>query len=280
MRRVFSCLILLIALAAGMYIQRVEILEWYRSFTRPALPEAVEYEEIIMEEEEPSAKEIPSDLEVPEATAASVQRALPDQNLEEEILSDIPVSLNLAVPFTPQAPHANWDLPYKEACEEASVYMVHAYYEGVSDGLISADQAELDILNIIAFENELFGYFEDTTAEQTGIFAELMFGHTYQLIENPTVDEIKQELIQGRPVIVPAAGRLLGNPYFTAPGPLYHMLVIRGYTEDNQFIVNDPGTYRGEAYLYDFDTILYAMHDWNNGGEITEGRKVVIVLNP
>ena len=107
-----------------------------------------------------------------------------------------------------------------------------------------------------------------------------MFGHTYRLIEDPTVDQIKAELVAGRPVIVPAAGRLLGNPYFTAPGPIYHMLVIRGYTQNDQFIVNDPGTSRGESFLYDFDTLLYALHDWNNGGEITQGRKVVIVLSP
>jgi hypothetical protein len=81
-------------------------------------------------------------------------------------------------------------------------------------------------------------------------------------------------------VIVPAAGRLLGNPYFTAPGPIYHMLILRGYTASNQFISNDPGTKRGESYVYSVDTIMNAMHDWNNGEEITEGAKRVLVVYP
>jgi len=44
--------------------------------------------------------------------------------------------------------------------------------------------------------------------------------------------------------------------------------------------VNDPGTSHGEAFLYDFDTIFYAMHDWNNGEEITQGAKTILILSP
>jgi len=205
--------------------------------------------------------------------------------LVESDLSDpdevaLPTSINLAVPFTSQAPQGNWDEPYQEACEEASVYMVHAYFSGMEEGQIPAQTADEAILQAVEFEMGLFGFYKDTTAEKTGMFAELLYGHAYQILTNPTVEDIQRELVQGHPVIVPAAGRLLGNPYFTPPGPLYHMLVIRGYTEDGQFIVNDPGTYRGEAFLYDFDTIMNAMHDWNDGDEITEGRKVALVLNP
>ena len=293
-RRVFTFVILLIAFSAGLYSQRVDVIEWYRGVSAPVLPEAVGYEEIVQpveeqmdekievlpNEEEPTDVEEPVIEEEPEEPAEEVVDDTPvveeEPGVEEEVV--FPASLNLAVPFTSQAPHGNWDEPYQEACEEASVYMVHAYFEGVPEGRIPADTADLDLLKIVAFEEELFGYYEDTTAEKTGVFAELMFGHTYRLIEDPTVDQIKAELVAGRPVIVPAAGRLLGNPYFTAPGPIYHMLVIRGYTQDDQFIVNDPGTSRGESFLYDFDTLLYALHDWNNGGEINQGRKVVIVL--
>ncbi|KKR45570.1 MAG: hypothetical protein UT82_C0026G0013, partial [Parcubacteria group bacterium GW2011_GWB1_40_14] len=92
-----------------------------------------------------------------------------------------------------------------------------------------------------------------------------------------TVDTIKRELAAGNPIIVPAAGRELGNPYFTSPGPLYHMLVIRGYTSDDKFITNDPGTRRGEEYTYKFDILMNAIHDWN-GGDVINGKKVIIVL--
>ena len=38
------------------------------------------------------------------------------------------VAINLAVPFTSQAPTANWAQPFQDACEEASLMMVHYYY--------------------------------------------------------------------------------------------------------------------------------------------------------
>lgn len=294
-------IIVLIALGAALYTQRVPVLEWYREVTAPELPESMTYEEVQVEQGE-DAEEVVNDvedLEEIEEPAEDEEEILEEvvEFVEENVSVDessveveeeeteeaiaLPASINLAVPFTAQAPHANWDYPYKEACEEASVYMVHRYYEGEPEGLIDPDKADADLLSIVEFENSLFGYYEDTTTEQTSVFAELMYGFSgVEMIEDPTVDQIKEQLAQGRPVIVPAAGRLLGNPYFTAPGPLYHMLVIRGYTPSNQFIVNDPGTYRGEAYLYDFDTLMNAMHDWNNGDEITEGKKVVLVLSP
>ncbi|MBI5793486.1 C39 family peptidase [Candidatus Uhrbacteria bacterium] len=279
-----TAIILLIAFGAALYTQRVDVMQWYREVTAPVLPEAVGYEEVgkvdevdqvekvdeVDESTEEAIEEIPSDSSVPA-----------DLSVNEDTTDETQLTaVNLAVPFTPQAPQGNWDVPYQEACEEASVYMVQQFYQGSPEGLINADQADTDILQIVAFEKELFGFYEDTTAEQVATFAELMFGYTTQLIIDPTIDDIKAQLALGHPVIVPAAGRELHNPYFTAPGPVYHMLVIRGFTQDDQFIVNDPGTYRGEAYLYDFDTLMNAMHDWNNGGEITQGRKVVIVLSP
>jgi hypothetical protein len=289
-----TLVILLIAFGAALYTQRVDVMEWYREVTTPVLPEAVGYEEVGEKEtvdsrqvdgQEEETVDGRQDEAQEDESVPSVPADLFDPSVEEDATGeDTPevalTAVNLAVPFTPQAPYGSWDAPYKEACEEASVYMVHRFYEGTPEGLMNADESDRDLLQIVAFEQELFGYYEDTTAEQTTTFAELMFGYTTELILDPTVDDIKAELVLGHPVIVPAAGRELGNPYFTAPGPIYHMLVIRGFTDEGQFIVNDPGTYRGEAYLYDVDTLMNAMHDWNNGEEITQGRKVVIVLTP
>jgi len=92
------------------------------------------------------------------------------------------------------------------------------------------------------------------------------------------VEDIKRQLVAGRPVIVPSAGRLLGNPFYNQPGPIYHMLVLRGYTK-TKFITNDPGTRRGEGYQYSFDVVMQAMRDWNNG-DVLNGRKVVLVIYP
>ncbi len=272
MKSVKNCvelIVILIVLGAATYSQRAVLGDWVRERMKPELPPSVEFEEIVRE------KEVTPPVIL---SPAQPEETVSDKEKEMAVSPD---SFNLAVPFTPQAPHANWDEPYKESCEEASLYMVQAYYQKMSAGLIDAETADAELLKMIDFEKELFGFYEDTTAQQTGTLAEMFYGYeTVETIENPTVEQIKEFVVAGHPVMVPVAGRELKNPFFTAPGPIYHMLVIRGFTQDGRFITNDPGTKNGEAYLYDFDTVMNAMHDWNAGGEIKEGKKVILIAYP
>lgn len=186
-------------------------------------------------------------------------------------------SANLNVPFTSQAPSTNWDLPFKEACEEASLIMVDKFYKGQS--FQSASETEDEIKKIVAFEEQKLGFRLDTDAKQTAQILKDYFGYTnVRVAYDITIDDIKKELDQGRPVIIPAAGRMLGNPYYRQPGPLYHMLVVKGYTS-TKFITNDPGTRHGKDFTYSFDTFYNAIHDWNNGN-VENGRKAMIVVDP
>ena len=120
---------------------------------------------------------------------------------------------NLAVPWTSQAPNAVWDHRDQEACEEASIYMVDQFYRGVSEGLINPSVADAAIQDLVDEQMQMFGYFESTTAEQTAELVESYYGYTVELIYNPTVDQIKNEVLAGHPVVVPAAGQVLANPY-------------------------------------------------------------------
>jgi len=187
----------------------------------------------------------------------------------------LPGAFNLAIPFTSQAPHANWDLPYQEACEEASVLMVARYFNGES-GVIDPDDADGALLRLVEFQQDMFGDYLDTTAEETRQILDGYFNLQAYVVDNPTVEQIKAEIASGRPVIVPAAGQQLGNPFFSGAGPLYHMLVVKGYTED-QFITNDPGTKRGQNYAYDIDVIMEAMGDWNDGDPANGAKRVIFV---
>jgi hypothetical protein len=190
----------------------------------------------------------------------------------------IPREANLAVPFTSQAPTADWSQPYQDACEEASAIMVDGFYRHLT-GKIPADQATREISQIVDYENKLFGDYKDTDAAETVKFIKGYFGYTNVQIKPLTgPDDIKRVIAQGYPVILPAGGKLLGNPNFRNGGPLYHMLVIKGYTSTH-FITNDPGTRLGADYVYSYDTIMNAAHDWN-GGDVTNGAKVLIVVYP
>lgn len=270
-----SCIVVL-AIALFIYFDRVQILELIREQNREDLPVTTRYQDV----QNVNVKTNP--IATPQGQSLPARKGdvpLTTEKKAEETTIRV-AEINLAVPFTSQAPTGNWQEPYKNSCEEASVLMVREYYAGNQSTVLDPTSVEQSLQDIVALENTLFGYYLDTTVAETANFAKELYGFaSTELIENPTVDQIKEQLNQGNPVLVPAAGQLLKNPYYTQPGPIYHMLVIRGYTKNNQFIVNDPGTKHGNAYVYSFDTIMNAMHDWN-ADDILNGKKVVLILHP
>ncbi|MEQ1849420.1 MAG: C39 family peptidase [Candidatus Peribacteraceae bacterium] len=184
--------------------------------------------------------------------------------------------INWDVPFTSQAPHGEWDEVHKEACEEASILMTLQYFR--SEEIVSPDHAE-ELLQSVLLRNESLGFAIDTTiVEVRKVLLSLSPELDARLLWNPTVDNLTSALSDGALIIMPADGQALGNPYFRQPGPPYHMLVLRGFTDDGYAITNDPGTKRGEAFVYRWETLLDAMHDWN-GGDVKNGEKVVLVVS-
>lgn len=269
-RFVVTGAIILVGVAAYVYFARDTGTSFDVDIPETTFEEVMEIdsspEELIEEELEEGEEEVPEEEEDTEVEESELT--------DSEEGFDIPEEFNLAVAFTSQAPHHNWDLPYQEACEEASAYMVSLYYDGHPSGKVDPDVADAALLDVVDFQTDLYGFYLDTTAVETQRFMMEYFNVGAEVVHNPTVDQIKNEIANGRPVIVPASGRELGNPNFTGLGPLYHMFVIKGYTED-KFITNDPGTRNGENFVYDIDVVMSAMGDWNNG-DPANGDKVVI----
>ena len=56
------------------------------------------------------------------------------------------------------------------------------------------------------------------------------------------------------------------------------MIVVVGY-KNGFFITNDPGTRHGRSYVYDENLLFAAAHDWN-GGDVKNGKKVALVIQP
>lgn len=260
-----STLIALGAIAAFAFVWRHDLI---RSFERAALPEAVEYQPIASDHPLPVIGSVSPRPTTPPPASSPTKTVVP---------SSLPAEINLAVPFTPQAPHANWELPYKEFCEEASVLMAASYLQG--EDIPSPEVADQKMLAIKAFEEQRFGHYEDTTAAETAtILRDYYKIAAVELRENPSATDIKRAVAARKLVIVPAAGQLLHNPYFRAPGPPYHMLVVKGYTADGQFIVHDPGTRRGADYVYEESVIMNAIHDWRTDGKVEQGAKVILIV--
>ncbi len=188
----------------------------------------------------------------------------------------LPASVNLAIPFTSQAPFAIWDSVHKDTCEEASILMVSQYFANITTATIEPQAADDALLAMVDAETKA-GLLTSLTVAELGKFAENFYPILQStIINNPTIDQIKTYIHDGFPVLVPVAGRQMGNPFYAGDGPLYHYVVIRGYDGQN-FITNDPGTRRGENYIYSQSVIMDAMGDWN-GGDPVNGEKRILIL--
>ncbi len=170
------------------------------------------------------------------------------------------------VPFTSQAPTAQWsDRTYEDGCEEASMLMAHHW---ATRRPLSKKVAVRQIKAITAYEEKKFGrYVADTSADDTARIMKSYFHMSgvsvrYRITERDIIAELRK----GRILIVPANGRLLNNPNYKQPGPLHHMLIIRGYDDaTGEFITNDPGTRRGEKYRYRRSVLVNAIRDYPTG---------------
>ena len=181
---------LALVLAAGwlVFANRSVLRETVVSATRPTLPTAQPYDAPKPAVQPPTKVEVPAGG----AVAGSPERAQPKASTSgvatktgpaatpiatptetkpatPTVPATMPAEMNLAVPFMSQAPRGNWGLPYQEACEEASVIMGAAYFNG--ETAITADVADQRILDLVAWEKQTFGFYEDTTAAEVARMA-------------------------------------------------------------------------------------------------------------
>ena len=202
--------------------------------------------------------------------------------IQQEVVLEkiLPDTVLLNVPFTPQAPFAEWsDQRQADGCEEASILMA-IYF--VQDKELSLQDAKKEIIALSIFEQEQYGEYRDTSTQDTlkVLKAYFKYDNAYVFYDIERKD-IQQELALGKVVIVLLDGTKLGNPYYTPPGPTRHALVIRGYDNlTKEYITNDPGTKHGEGYRYDYDVLENALIDYPTGYQeiIIKNRTAMLVV--
>lgn len=173
------------------------------------------------------------------------------------------IFIDQKVPFVVQAPGGSWSDPRRQdGCEEASMLMVMYW---VKERNIIDLEKELDEISL-SMERQL-GTFRDTSIRDTFLFIyETLHLGNVVLRESVGVQDIRNAILSGNIVAVTVNGQKLHNPYFTPPGPEYHMLIVRGYDPaTDEFIVNDPGTVHGEGYRYKTYVLFGAMQDYETG---------------
>lgn len=191
----------------------------------------------------------------------------------------LPEQVRLKVPFTSQAPEGVWTEPWQNACEEASIIMIDNFYKGST---LTKDEAKKEILNIFDIKEEKFGpSFDESMGTIAAIINSSNLNWRVKVIEEPTIEGLKKELAESRPIIVPVNARELDNPYYTGEGPDYHVVVVVGYDDKlGEFLVHDPGTTQGEDFGYSYQEFYNSIGDFLSGSDDGASQKRVLYTMP
>lgn len=181
---------------------------------------------------------------------------------------------NLEVPFTSQAPEENWNEPWQNACEETAIVMVNAFYK---EDELNLEEAKKKILEVYNAKKDQIQVSKDESVDTiVEMINRLELSFHAQAVSNPTHADLIGEIDAGRPVILPVFAPELKNPYYGEEGPDYHVIVLVGYDEHKKvFIVNDPGTEKGQGLEFSYEVLMEAIHDLDPKN-YQEGEKKVV----
>ena len=220
-------------------------------------PKALPPNEIMADEKTP---EIPNNEQIDSLLPVQEEGRNEVNTTAEETapqIAPLPDNFDQKISFQPQAPTGKWVMPYQEFCEEAVLILADKHLKGEK---LSKSIMDEELLALKDLETAHFNTFTDTSLGEVAIIAREYFKLDAQISGDLSLENIKNNLLAGNLIIAPTAGRLLGNPYFTGKGPIYHYLLIKGWTA-TQFITHDVGTWRGANFKYNYQTVIDAIHD-------------------
>lgn len=179
----------------------------------------------------------------------------------------------IGVPYVSEAPEGNWSGDWVNACEEATIAMVEAFYNNKSS--VSIAEAKKTLQKLFDEQNILYGNNKNADATQIQELITRYSNFTATIKENPTLNDIKHEIDNNRPVISLHRGFDLRNPNipFSPIKSSYHTIVVVGYDDDNKlFITHDPGDDKdGVHHKYSYEVFMHSLHNYNAKDDKTDG---------
>lgn len=187
----------------------------------------------------------------------------------------LPAKYALSVPYTVQAPYANWKV-HEESCEEAAVLMYHYYLTGEKFGkknVIPEKTADKAFRDMRSWQIARYGKESDLSIKALGQFAKDYYGYTPARKTNITAEDIKRAIFEKKPVLVPVMTHSLKNPHY-GPNDTYHILVITGYDKSG-VTTNDAGVKEGQNYRYTWKVLFGAI----DAQKVAPGREMLTLGN-
>jgi hypothetical protein len=208
------------------------------------------------------AKQWTNGEETPAVSAIVMEDKL-EQKISSQMVAPIEETAPEAqkVPFVSQAPYGLWTDPWASFAEEASAFM--AFLWANQEEAPTREIVGQALLSLKEWEELNLGTYKDTDLTQTLRILTEFYGLQAQISYEVSRETMMAALEEGGILIIPVKN--FESPHYGEPGPVFHTLVITAY-QGEDFIVNDPGTIRGEAAVYPMQKILESLQDLN--GEI------------
>jgi len=224
-----------------------------------------------------SFTDMPVSLERKYGEEKIIKKVIPVKQNEKNHIYTI---LN-AVPFSSQAPSAQWSDPiYQDGCEEAVMIMAMAWVSGRSS--LSKEFVEREIKKLTDFEIQQKNFGLDVSSEGVvDMLREYFHIKSANIVYDVQAEDIVNAIYDQNIVIVPVDGTKLKNPHFTLLGPEKHMILIVGYDpEKKEFITHDPGTRSGKEYRYPEQILFQSIRNYPSGYHLPNlgVKKVMIVV--
>lgn len=247
-------------------------------FTAKIVGENTEKNPANYKSSQPEAGQSGADFTVGGKPPVKEPKILETPKMPEKKIADVVFD----IPYVNEAPLGVFAGPWKNACEEASITMVEGYYLGKKT--IENKEAEEFMNMLFEKENILYGSNSNSDAARTAEIINKYSSYSAFIKENPTLEEIKSEINQGRPVLTPNYGFGLKNPNipFLLSGSSYHMVVVIGYNDQTrEFITNDSGDAKtGTGYRYGYDLFMSTVRDYDYSTNKVSGPSRAIFTFP
>lgn len=201
-----------------------------------------------------------------EAVGNDVQSNPEDEKSLPVVFPDKTIS---NVPFTCQAPFANWDV-HENSCEEAAILMPYYYFEGKT---LTPQIADSELRAMVLWETKNWGPEKDLTCDETLNLIKTYYNYqSCKVVKNITPNDIRKQIYLDNLVIVPVMTQPLHNPNYR-PRDVYHMVLIKGY-DSTGVITNDAGIKEGENWHYSWDVIFGAIDA--QSATMNQGREMIV----
>ncbi|HEX3095730.1 MAG TPA: C39 family peptidase [Patescibacteria group bacterium] len=149
----------------------------------------------------------------------------------------LPSNVLLQVPFSTQAPLGEWnDSRQQDGCEEVTIVMAWMWAQGIN---LTPDQIRNDITGMSDYEQYFYGYYRDSSAEDTAKLMTNYFGYQNVTVRHDiNLTDIKSALAANELVITPINPRIISTVNYNRY-TINHTVVVVGYDENN-IIIHDP----------------------------------------